>query len=100
MEGVLIVFIVIGLPVVGGLAFAAFQEYLKHKRRSGDDELKKKVQELERRLEALETIVTSDDYRLFQARMREISARASKQSPASQGQPSLTEAQRNAEKGL
>lgn len=93
MEAVLIVLIVIGLPVGGGLAFAAFQEYLKHKRRSGDDELKKKVQELERRLEALEAIVTSDDYKLFQARMREIRTEASKQLPTLQGQPSrsLTE---------
>lgn len=71
MEAVLIVLIVIGLPVVGGLLYAAYETYLKHQKESGGSELKKKVQELERRIEALEIIVTSADFELHR-RLRKL----------------------------
>ncbi|MFN3422342.1 MAG: hypothetical protein ACK40X_11540 [Armatimonadota bacterium] len=102
---VAIVFIVVGLPVVGGLAFAAYSEYLKHRREvvalkssgSGSEveQLRERVRELEQRVEALEAIVTSPEFQLFQERMRQIQAEAKKSLPSNQQQLTLTPQQEN-----
>ncbi len=71
MTTVLIVFIVIGLPILGGLALGAYKEWLKHQGRFATaaeiEELKTQLtrlqaenQNLRQRLENLETIVVSE----------------------------------------
>ncbi len=71
MTTVLIVFIVIGLPILGGLALGAYKEWLKHQGRFATlaeiEELKMQLsrlqaenQNLRQRLENLETIVVSE----------------------------------------
>jgi len=102
-----IVFIVVGLPVAGGLALAAFSEYLKHRRQiatlqgTGDkrevEQLRERVRELEQRVETLEAIVTSPEFQLFRERMREIRAEAEKALPSTQ-QPSTLPFPQDAEK--
>ena len=97
LEGVIIVFIVVGLPVAGGLALAAFSEYLKHRRQiatlqgTGDkreiEQLRERVRELEQRVETLEAIVTSPEFQIFRERMRQIRVEAEKALPSTQ-QPS------------
>lgn len=88
--GVAVVFIVVGLPVIGGLAFAAYSEYLKHRRqiaalqgadRAEVERLKERISELERRVETLEAIVTSPEFQLFRERMRQIQSEAMKSLP-------------------
>jgi cell division protein FtsB len=70
MAEVLIVFTVIGLPVIGGLALAAYKEWLKYRRQFAPiaevEELKTQIarlqaenQNLRQRIENLETIVVS-----------------------------------------
>lgn len=96
--GVAIVFIVIGivvgLPVVGGLVFVAYSEYLKHRREMaklqgiGSNrevvQLKERVRELEQRVENLEAVVTSPEFQLFKERMKQIQAEAEKMLPQAQ----------------
>jgi Tfp pilus assembly protein FimT len=71
MAEVLIVVAVIGLPVIGGLALAAYKEWLKYRRQSAliteVEELKIQIarlqaenQNLRERIENLETIVVSE----------------------------------------
>jgi predicted RNase H-like nuclease (RuvC/YqgF family) len=71
MTAVLIVFIVIGIPVLGGLALGAYKEWLKHRGRFATraeiEELKTQLarlqaenQNLRQRLENLETIIVSE----------------------------------------
>jgi uncharacterized protein YlxW (UPF0749 family) len=71
MTAVLIVFIVIGIPVLGGLALGAYKEWLKHRGRFATtaeiEELKTQLarlqaenQNLRQRIENLETIVVSE----------------------------------------
>jgi len=71
MTAVLIVFIVIGIPVLGGLALGAYKEWLKHRGRFATtaeiEELKTQIarlqaenQNLRQRIENLETIVVSE----------------------------------------
>jgi cell division protein FtsB len=71
MAEVLIVFTVIGLPVIGGLALAAYKEWLKYRRQFAPiaevEELKTQIarlqaenQNLRQRIENLETIVVSE----------------------------------------
>lgn len=85
MSGVLIAFIVIGLPVLGGLALAAFSQWLKYRSRMDISperyqELMKELQSLKtenahlrKRIENLETIVSSADWdRLFAQEAEEI----------------------------
>ncbi|MCS7162934.1 MAG: hypothetical protein NZ958_06405 [Bacteroidia bacterium] len=74
MAEVLIVFIVIGLPIVGGLALAGYMEWLKYRRRSLPPsekisqlekqlhELRMENQQLRRRIQNLETIVASVEW--------------------------------------
>lgn len=90
---VAITFIVVGLPVVGGLAFAAYSEYLKHRReiaalqkaeRKEVERLRERISELERRVEVLEAVVTSPEFQLFRERMRQIQAEAIKATPSAQ----------------
>ncbi len=86
---VVIAFIVVGLPVIGGLLFAAFREYLKHHSRVSTSEvqqLRQQVQELERRVEVLETIIGSPEFQLFRERMQRIQQEAAKSFPAGQSQ--------------
>lgn len=93
-SGVIIVGIVIGLPVAGGLAVAAFSEYLKYRRQiaalqgTSDkhevEQLKERVRELEQRVESLEAIVTSPEFQVFRERMRQIRAEAGKALPSTQ----------------
>ncbi len=104
---VAIVFIVVGLPVAGGLALAAFSEYLKHRRQiatlqgTGDkreiEQLRERVRELEQRVETLEAIVTSPEFQIFRERMRQIQAEAGKALPSTQ-QPSTLPFPQDAEK--
>lgn len=85
MSGVLIAFIVIGLPVLGGLALAAFSQWLKYRSRMDISperyqELMKELQSLKtenarlrKRIENLETIVSSADWdRLFAQEAEEV----------------------------
>ena len=71
MAEVLIVVTVIGLPVIGGLALAAYKEWLKYRRQYAPiaevEELKTQIarlqaenQNLRQRIENLETIVVSE----------------------------------------
>jgi hypothetical protein len=71
MTAVLIVFIVIGIPVLGGLALGAYKEWLKYRGRFATtaeiEELKTQLarlqaenQNLRQRLENPETIVVSE----------------------------------------
>ena len=71
MTAVLIVFIVVGIPVLGGLALGAYKEWLKHRGRFATtaeiEELKTQLtrlqaenQNLRQRIENLETIVVSE----------------------------------------
>jgi cell division protein FtsB len=71
MAEVLIVVIVIGLPVIGGLALGAYREWLKYRRQFAPiaevEELKIQIarlqaenQNLRQRIENLETIVVSE----------------------------------------
>jgi len=102
--GVAIVFIVVGLPIIGGLAFAAYSEYLKHRRQmaalqgagsKGEvEQLREKVRELEQRVEALEAIATSPEFQLFRERMRQIQSEAVKSLPSTQ-QPQTFSPQRS-----
>lgn len=102
---VAIVFIVVGLPVAGGLALAAYSEYLKHRRElaalqgsssKGEVErLKERVRELEQRVEILEAIIASPEFQLFQERMRQIQAEAKKSLPSPQQQLMLTPQEEN-----
>lgn len=104
---VAIVLIVVGLPVAGGLAFAAFSEYLKHRRQIATlqgtsdkhevEQLRERVRELEQRVEALEAIVTSPEFQIFRERMRQIRAEAEKALPSTQ-QPSTLPFPQDAEK--
>lgn len=96
---VVIVFIVVGLPVAGGLALAAYSEYLEHRRKvealksSGNGgevkQLRERIRELEQRVEALEAVITSPEFQLFQERMRQIQAEAKKSLPSTQQQSTL-----------
>ncbi len=107
--GVAIVFIVVGLPVAGGLALAAFSEYLKHRRQIATlqgasdkrevEQLRERVRELERRVETLEAIVTSPEFQLFRERMRQIRTEAEKALPSTQ-QPSTLPFSQDAEKQI
>lgn len=91
---VAIVFIVVGLPVAGGLALSAFSVYLKHRREvaalqnAGSkrevEQLEERVRELEQRVENLEAVVTSPEFQLFKERMRQIQAEAMKALPQAQ----------------
>lgn len=102
---VAIMFIVVGLPVIGGLAFAAYSEYLKHRREiaalqgvgsKGEVEhLRERVRELERRVETLEAIVTSPEFQLFRERMKQIQSEAMKSLPPT-SQPQTFAPQRDA----
>lgn len=78
MSDVLITIIVIGLPVLGGLGLAAFSQWLKYRSQMGIpperyQELLRELQSLKsenarlrKRVENLETIVSSADWdRLF-----------------------------------
>ncbi|MCX8112598.1 MAG: hypothetical protein N3E49_05305 [Bacteroidia bacterium] len=74
MLEVLVVFVVIGLPVVGGLALAAYQRWLKHKERMPISperlreidrelrELRRENDNLRRRIQNLETIIANIDW--------------------------------------
>ncbi|MGQ9461814.1 MAG: hypothetical protein ACUVTP_02160 [Candidatus Fervidibacter sp.] len=91
---VAIVLIVVGLPVAGGLVFAAYSEYLKHRKEvaalqnAGSkrevEQLKGQVHELEQRVENLESVLTSPEFQLFKERMRQIQAEAMKALPQAQ----------------
>jgi hypothetical protein len=104
---VAIVFIVVGLPVAGGLALAAFSEYLKHRRQIATlqgasdkreiEQLRERVRELEQRVETLEAIVTSPEFQIFRERMRQIRVEAEKALPSTQ-QPSTLPFPQDAEK--
>jgi cell division protein FtsB len=104
---VAIVFIVVGLPVAGGLALAAFSEYLKHRRQIATlqgasdkreiEQLRERVRELEQRVETLEAIVTSPEFQIFRERMRQIRLEAEKALPSTQ-QPSTLPFPQDAEK--
>jgi cell fate (sporulation/competence/biofilm development) regulator YlbF (YheA/YmcA/DUF963 family) len=93
------------LPVVGGLAYAAYSEYLKHRREiaalrsSGNEgeveQLRERIRKLERRVETLEAIVTSPEFQMFQERMRQIQAEAKKSLPPNQQQLTLPPQQEN-----
>jgi|GEM_PF-1134006 hypothetical protein len=107
LDVVAIVFIVVGLPVAGGLALAAFSEYLKYRRQiatlqgTGEkreiEQLRERVRELEQRVETLEAIVTSPEFQLFRERMKQIRAEAEKALPSTQ-QPSTLPFPQDAEK--
>jgi len=97
-----IVFIVVGLPIIGGLAFASYAVYLEHRRKivalqksskAEAEQMKERIRELERRVEALEAIVTSPEFQLFRERMRQIQAEAMKSLPSTQ-QPQTFSPQR------
>lgn len=74
MQGVLVILVVIGLPIAGGLALAAYQRWLKHKERVPIPperlrQIEKELlalhqenQQLRRRVQNLETIVASVDW--------------------------------------
>ncbi|MEN2993565.1 MAG: hypothetical protein ABDH91_08455 [Bacteroidia bacterium] len=74
MAEVLIVFIVIGLPVLGGLALAGYMQWLKYRQRGSPPsekisqlekqlhELQMENQQLRRRIQNLETIVASVEW--------------------------------------
>lgn len=91
---VAIVFIVVGLPVVGGLVFVAYSEYLKHRREMAKlqgigsnrevEQLKERIRELEQQVENLEAVVTSPEFQLFKERMKQIQAEAVKALPQAQ----------------
>lgn len=97
MDAAVVFWIVcVGLPVAGGLAYAAYESYLKHKReiaalqgassKSEVEQLRERVRELERRVEALESVVTSSEFQLFRERMKQIQSEAMKSLPST-GQP-------------
>jgi len=106
---VAIILIVVGLPVAGGLALAAFSEYLKHRRQIATlqgtsdkrevEQLRERVRELEQRVEALEAIVTSPEFQLFRKRIRQIRTEAEKALPSTQ-QPSTSPFPQDAEKQI
>lgn len=52
---VLVIFVVIGLPVVSPFVYAAFKRYLEHRKnlRRRTKQLRQKIQELERRVQVL-----------------------------------------------
>ena len=74
MTGVLVVFIVIGLPILAGIGLAGYKEWLKYKKKQAIDKdnlkeiyleienLKKENQKLRSRVENLETIVASVEW--------------------------------------
>lgn len=81
MTAVLIVAIVIGLPILGGLALAAYREWLKHRTHLAAlaeiERLKTQIaklqaenQNLHRRLQNLETIVVSEVWERRQSALR------------------------------
>lgn len=86
---VAILFITVGLPVIGGLLLAAFREYLQHRSRANTlevQQLRQRVQELERRVEVLETLIGSPEFQLFRERMQRIQQEAARSFPAGQSQ--------------
>jgi cell division protein FtsB len=72
---VAVVFIVVGLPVAGGLALAAFSEYLKHRRQIATlqgasdkreiEQLRERVRELEQRVETLKPSSLRPSFKSF-----------------------------------
>lgn len=81
------------LHCLGGLAFAASEEYLRYRLRVnalrgridedewGIERLKGGIRKLEQRIGGLETVVISPEFQLFQERMKQIRAKAVRTSP-------------------
>ncbi len=81
------------------LLFGTVQEYLKHRTRTSNREIKQlrqQVQELQRRVEVLESILASPELTAFRERMRQIQLEAAKSlpSPQSVSAPQEPQAQR------
>ncbi len=89
MDAAVVFWIVcVGLPVAGGLAYAAYEiaGLQGASSKSEVEQLRERVRELERRVEALESVVTSSEFQLFRERMKQIQSEAMKSLPST-GQP-------------